>query len=882
MQDERAQLKAAGFSDAEIADYLKANAKPAAPARQGTPSRSFAAESTAQRGTVSAPKTGALSTALLGYTRAGAQGATFGFADEAEAGVRSLGGGSYKQIRDRVRAENDAFSDANPVSALAANLLGGVLTGGAALKAAQGAAKLATAARVVAPRLSATATTSAKVGQAARAGAGAGALAGAGAAKETEDLGESMAVGGLLGGVLGGAAAGAGTVVRGARNVASRIGQGQRDPGPIRRAIRADSPEDGAVKRVAGLLGNQKMSVDELAARSAAADAPDTVAEVIGARGIRSVRTARTLGYEAPDMIESTLERRARDDVGRVRGVVRDELGEQLDEEALKTAKLAEARETAPLFDEALDGVTIEDPRVVDMLKRPIVARAYGTAQKMAANDGEVMPDIRSIFKGAKRGSTLDVDDLDDVAEAAAPSRAPVPLPEDGIPSNLSTLSDDDLERALERVAAARETDMLDAQLIPDYVRTAVEEEGAVGMSAARQAARRDAARGRGLNAKEVKAEGGALSEEMVSAIENAGYDVAEWIAARQTMAQGAFRLKAREQAMARLTAEAERRAAEVGESAVTGTGAKRFNAEALRRFSVPDESMAPELPRISGRQLQYVKHAIDDDIIGMEGKAGGTSTKRYAQLLKARSDVDALLYEFSNPAEDGASLWGQANRGFAKPMQQADAFKSGVRAGRSVQPPDVSRLLADPESEYVAKGVANTLQDDLARLGDGAAGPVRDPGPTLMGSDAARARLTVAARGDAGRVERVERAASNTSRRLKNRQTIVGGSQTADKLADQSEAALSPSDVLAAVANPKGGLLKAAASGVNALQRNIVGQDMDAVAKLLMAGAPGQMTRDEMIAYLRTALPKLVQAQRPGALARGLIATQAGQRAPQ
>ena len=84
--DERARLKAAGFTDAEIDAELGA-AKPVRPAVR------VASESTAMQGPGKAPARAAtdLKTAI-GTARALAQGATFGFGDELEAGARSLAG----------------------------------------------------------------------------------------------------------------------------------------------------------------------------------------------------------------------------------------------------------------------------------------------------------------------------------------------------------------------------------------------------------------------------------------------------------------------------------------------------------------------------------------------------------------------------------------------------------------------------------------------------------------------------------------------------------------------------------------------------------------------------------------------------------------------
>ena len=56
-----------------------------------------------------------------------AQGLTFGFADEIEAAIKSLGKREYSDLVKEIRTLNKAYSDANPIKAL------GYEVGGAAL-----------------------------------------------------------------------------------------------------------------------------------------------------------------------------------------------------------------------------------------------------------------------------------------------------------------------------------------------------------------------------------------------------------------------------------------------------------------------------------------------------------------------------------------------------------------------------------------------------------------------------------------------------------------------------------------------------------------------------------------------------------------------------
>lgn len=712
--EEIARLKAAGFSDAEIAAHIRETM---------LQPHGFGRESTSATGPVSAPHAETPAAFVKGAARAGAQGATFGFADEGEAGLRSLfGGGDYRTIRDGIRQQDEAFSTDHPVVSLAANVGGGLLTGGAALKGAQGAGRIAQMLRVIAPEVNAAASTGQKALRGMRAAGASGLLAGAGGARELSDVPLSAVVNAGLGAGLGAGFGVASSAVKSLRNVASKVGQGQDEPGVVRQFLRAETPEGSATARFLSTLGKQKLSVGDFAARSATADAPDIAGEVIGSKGIRAVRSARALGNEAPDMIEQGLTTRARDDTGRVRSAVTQELGPQLDDVALKEAKLAEARAASgPLYQQALDGVSVADPRVLDMVQKPNIRSAFGTARTMAQNDGQSMPSASEMLRGAARGS-----------------------------------------------------DATDESLLA------------------------------------------------------------------------------------------------------------QLQAHGEHASSLPDEGIAPELPRIAGNHIQNVKHALQDAMTHLEGKTGGTSTKQYAQLQRSLNEVDDLLYEHANQADDGSSLWGQANAAYAKPMQQADAFAAGVRGGRTVQPVDVPRLLGGEHPEYTAKGIANTIHDDLARLGDGAAGPIRNPAPTLMGSDAARARLEAAANGDLGKVGRVEDIAANVARRLQTRQIVTGGSQTAEKLADQAEHGLTPGEIIASAVSPKHGILSAIKSGANSVHRSVVGDDMDAFAKLLMAGGPRQMTREELVALLRAAVPQAEQAQRRSLLMRGQLANQVGQRVQQ
>ena len=140
-----------------------------------------------------------------GLSRSLGQGITFGFADEAEAYIRSaLGEGEYTKIRDDIRENLNKFRADEPAFAYGAEI-------GAALLTPGGAARLATKAGMKA--VADKAVMAAAKRPATAAGVG-GAIYGAGTAEEIEDVPVAAGVSGIIG--MGGQAM-APTVSRTAR-----------------------------------------------------------------------------------------------------------------------------------------------------------------------------------------------------------------------------------------------------------------------------------------------------------------------------------------------------------------------------------------------------------------------------------------------------------------------------------------------------------------------------------------------------------------------------------------------------------------------------------------------------------------------------------------
>lgn len=128
-----------------------------------------------------------------------AQGLTFGFADEIEAGVRSvlpdtLGGGEYDKIRDELRSQLASYKEQNPTTALTAEVAGAFLPSIVAMVYSGG-----TAAPAVAPT----------IGKLLKIGAAEGGLYGLGASEEEDvmgmarDTGIGIVEGGVTSGIVG-------------------------------------------------------------------------------------------------------------------------------------------------------------------------------------------------------------------------------------------------------------------------------------------------------------------------------------------------------------------------------------------------------------------------------------------------------------------------------------------------------------------------------------------------------------------------------------------------------------------------------------------------------------------------------------------------------
>jgi len=186
--------------------------------------------------------------------RALAQGLTFGFGEEIEAGVRApFSEQSYEEIRNQLRQQQEQFGKDYPVRATGLEITGGLaLPTGVLGLAGKGLLKGAT--------LGQKALTGAGIG------AGSGALTGAGIAPEAEDIPRYSGVYGTLGAGLGGALVpGLALTGKAVKNVAQGLGIGSESKFATAKIAETLNKENLTTKDVDALLNEyRKASVPDI------------------------------------------------------------------------------------------------------------------------------------------------------------------------------------------------------------------------------------------------------------------------------------------------------------------------------------------------------------------------------------------------------------------------------------------------------------------------------------------------------------------------------------------------------------------------------------------------------------------------------------------
>jgi hypothetical protein len=333
----------------------------------------------------------------FGPVRSALQGLTFGFSDEAEAGIKSLlGKGTYEQNLNAINLAKQEFEEESPGTAIGMEIAGSVpymALGG--LGAIRGAERLATAAPRVAQAISTPAGRAATAfGGATAVGAGSAGVTGAGQAMPDFRMTGAMEAAPI------GAAFGLGGTT--AAKIASRV------PG-IQQALEAG-------KRAVGLGGDFATRADQKLLQALQRDG------VSPADAIDRLRQIKQSNYKPETIIELGGEntRRLADVVAQYPGAsqVARELTEermagagqritqdfrqafQVNADAMDLAdNLIKSRDqlAKPLYQKAYaEGGVIRDERITELMDIPQFQDAYARARRIAALDRIPLPEKAS------------------------------------------------------------------------------------------------------------------------------------------------------------------------------------------------------------------------------------------------------------------------------------------------------------------------------------------------------------------------------------------------------------------------------------------------------------------------------------------------------
>lgn len=314
-----------------------------------------------------------------------AQGATFGFGDEILAGIHAIdptsGPGTVKEkyaqkvkeIRDKIAA----YREANPKSNFALEMAGGLIpavgSGGATAVAKQG------------------------LKQAVKAGAGYGALAGAGNAEgDLTERAKGALLGGATGAVVGGAIHEIPNTVRFARNITG-----------LRAKSSAGSLADDLVAKS---LERDSMTPQDLlnaATEAKASGKPNILPDLAGENTLGLARAAQATPSKAKEALAKTLTERQEGQLSRLSSDLESQVRTgQKDAHAVGEELLAQREREAAPFYEAAHPKTVKGEVFSKALELPRFQQAFNVGRRIAATEGETLPDFVGLSKQFGTGVT--------------------------------------------------------------------------------------------------------------------------------------------------------------------------------------------------------------------------------------------------------------------------------------------------------------------------------------------------------------------------------------------------------------------------------------------------------------------------------------------
>ena len=333
--------------------------------------------------------------------RSAAQGATLGFGDEAEAGVRfllpkAIGGGDYAPLLADIRGQNKQYASEHPVANLLAQLGGGMMTGGALTKAI-GAVPAAMEGASVMAKIGSAAKTGAKVGGIT------GAVAGLGSGETTGQRLGGAALGAAGGGLFGAAAGAIGQTVASADEIKPWVLD-------ILGKTTGDAAKQRALGKLATDLQNAGHSPETI--RAAFADIPEDVPVNIMDVGGQNVRDRGMAVAAVPgrgkETVTSALVARRKGEGARTIEAFKNATGGTPDEVNMTTAAMERARGVAAdqEYGAAREaGSALLSPKYRELLESPTIAKMYGDVTDQLAETGkQLQPLYETVHTMTKDG----------------------------------------------------------------------------------------------------------------------------------------------------------------------------------------------------------------------------------------------------------------------------------------------------------------------------------------------------------------------------------------------------------------------------------------------------------------------------------------------
>lgn len=317
-----------------------------------------------------------------------AQGATLGFSDEIAGAIgagigkilpEAMGGlpsnvsmsDAYTGIRDAAREQNRSFSARNPKVAMGAEIAGGVLAGGATgLGAAKALSSLPKYVRY----------------------AGAGAVPGAVAGVGYDKTG-AIAQPAMSGAVMGAAT---GAVIPAVANIAK---------GAVRKMAALISKNDKTgLRKLEEALIRDGVSPEDVQRTLIEAKGLMTIADAAGGNTLGLARASAAFPGQAKNIAEKHLNARN----FRAGERLKSSLGETLSEtddvySMLDRVNDAARKQATPLYKQAYQTPTTFTDELQGLLKRPSVATAWKKAQRIAADEGEDLPQVFKMSDDGER-----------------------------------------------------------------------------------------------------------------------------------------------------------------------------------------------------------------------------------------------------------------------------------------------------------------------------------------------------------------------------------------------------------------------------------------------------------------------------------------------